>query len=188
MSPDCLAGTRTNPGNRVSMRGSSRLLIAQIIRFQFFAAIAKRDRFKYSKRPLSHRPCYGKWRHMPPRDLERTPCRHPCWAESLWEGSYHNRRKKPNWPASAYATLTSFFSRSASVNRVETLNHIPDNTSYHRQVDHQSKQDHSPNFDGEIETLLSHHTQYSVIQQCYQRKTYQRHTDTRQHITYIVRT
>ncbi len=27
-----------------------------------------------------YRPHYGKWRHMPPRDLERTPCRHPCRA------------------------------------------------------------------------------------------------------------
>ena len=70
MSPGCLAGTRTNPGNRVSMRGSSQLLIAQITRVQSFAAIAKRDRFKYSKRSLSHHPCYGKWRHMPPGDLE----------------------------------------------------------------------------------------------------------------------
>jgi hypothetical protein len=30
-----------------------------------------------------YRQHYGKWRHMPPRDIERTPCRHPCWAENL---------------------------------------------------------------------------------------------------------
>jgi hypothetical protein len=32
--------------------------------------------------PLYH-PHYGKRRHMPPRDLERTPCRHPCGTENL---------------------------------------------------------------------------------------------------------
>ncbi len=40
-----------------------------------------------------------------PRDLERTPCRHSCRAENSQEGSYRNRRKTPNWPGCAYATL-----------------------------------------------------------------------------------
>jgi len=54
MFPDCLAGTRITLVNRVFVRGSSRLLIVQIIRFQCFAAITKRDCFKYSKRSLFH--------------------------------------------------------------------------------------------------------------------------------------
>jgi hypothetical protein len=29
-----------------------------------------------------YRSHYGKWRHKPPRDLECTPCRHPCRAEN----------------------------------------------------------------------------------------------------------
>jgi len=43
---------------------------------------------------------------MPPRDLELTPCRHPCWAESLLIEVYHNRRESQNGSGSASATLT----------------------------------------------------------------------------------
>jgi len=46
-----------------------------------------------------------------PRDLERTPRRHPCWAEYSFVESYHNRRKTPNWLGSAYATLPQRWSR-----------------------------------------------------------------------------
>ncbi|MCL7454898.1 MAG: cell wall metabolism sensor histidine kinase WalK, partial [Anaerolineae bacterium] len=32
----------------------------------------------------------------PPRDLERTPCRHPCWAENLLVKVYHNPQESQN--------------------------------------------------------------------------------------------
>ena len=56
---------------------------------------------------------------MPPRGLGRTPCRHPCWTESLLVEVYHNRRKSQNDVGSAFATLTWFFGRSNPENRVE---------------------------------------------------------------------
>ena len=67
----------------------------------------------------------GMWRRsrlgiMPPRDLERTPCRHPCRAENLLVEVYHNRRKSQNGSGSILATLTWFFSHSAPENHVET--------------------------------------------------------------------
>jgi hypothetical protein len=34
------------------------------------------------------------------------------------------------------------------------LNHAPNNTSFHHEVDHQYKQDPGPNSDGEIDYLL----------------------------------
>ena len=36
-------------------------------------------------------PHYGKWRHMPPRDLERTPCRHLGGAGGCWGRVYHSQ-------------------------------------------------------------------------------------------------
>ena len=55
----------------------------------------KRDCFQYWKRSL-HLCSYVKWRHMPPRDLECTPCRHPCTAESPWNRLHHIQRKPQN--------------------------------------------------------------------------------------------
>ena len=57
---------------------------------------------------------------MPPRDLERTPCRHPCWAESLLVEVYHNRRKSQNGSRSVLVILTWFFSPLASKNHAQT--------------------------------------------------------------------
>ena len=57
---------------------------------------------------------------MPPRDLERTPCRHPCRAENLWETVYHNRRKSQNGSGSVLVILTWFLSHLASKNRAQT--------------------------------------------------------------------
>jgi hypothetical protein len=88
--------------------------------FQCFSMTEKRDRLEHLKRSLFYiAPNYGKWRHMPPRDLERTPCRHPCRTENLRKGVYHNRRKSQNGCASVFATLTRFFSHLASENRAQ---------------------------------------------------------------------
>ena len=40
---------------------------------------------------------------MPPRDLERTPCRHPCRAENLLVKVYHNPQRMQNDLGSAFA-------------------------------------------------------------------------------------
>jgi hypothetical protein len=56
-------------------------------------------------------PSLSLWLHkvatcVPPRDLERTPCRHPCWAENLLVKVYHNPQRMQNDVGSAFATQT----------------------------------------------------------------------------------
>ena len=44
-----------------------------------------------------YRPHYGKWRHcVPPRDLECTPCRHPCGTEDSSGRLYHIQPEPQN--------------------------------------------------------------------------------------------
>jgi hypothetical protein len=56
---------------------------------------------------------------MPPRDLECTPCRHPCGAEASQE-VYDNQRKPKSGPRAVLAILPRCFSYSASENHEET--------------------------------------------------------------------
>ena len=60
--------------------------------------------------------------------------------------------------------------------------------SFHYQVNRQCKQDHGPNFDGEVEAFLGHPAQHFVIQQGYRGKANQGQAHPRQDITDIVRT
>ena len=54
--------------------------------------------------PLDH-PHYGKWRHMAPRDLERTPCRHPCGTEN---SRFQRQRSPVPIPSSCSGCLVLF--------------------------------------------------------------------------------
>ena len=51
-----------------------------------------------------------------PRDLERTPCRHPCRAQNSQRRSYHNRRKPQN----------GFWSRSQCLHLIACCSAIAD--------------------------------------------------------------
>jgi hypothetical protein len=53
MSPGCLTGRYAGKGITLVNRSSPLLFVALIKRFQWFYAIAKRDRFEYLKRSLS---------------------------------------------------------------------------------------------------------------------------------------
>jgi hypothetical protein len=106
MSPGCLASTRITLVNWLSIRGSLQLVSDLIKLFQCIAIIGKEGPLRIVEAIPLYCPHYGKWRHMPPRDLERTPCRHPCWAENLLVEVYHNRRESQNGSGSILATLT----------------------------------------------------------------------------------
>jgi hypothetical protein len=71
--------------------------LAPLIRqFQCFSMTEKEGPLQLFDAVPLFRLHYGKWRHMLPRDLERTPCRHPCGAESLLTPFYHRQWKRTN--------------------------------------------------------------------------------------------
>jgi len=78
-----LSGKERTPVNRVFVQSAKRPVLDLIRRFRNFSttsALAQWQRGTTSGIEVVPRSCalYHKWQHMPPRDLERTPCRHPC--------------------------------------------------------------------------------------------------------------
>jgi hypothetical protein len=82
MSPDCLAGRYAGKRFTLVDRGINSDVYTANHRISLFFYNRKEGPLWVSEAVPLYRPHYGNWRHMPPKDLERTPCRHLSGAES----------------------------------------------------------------------------------------------------------
>jgi hypothetical protein len=80
MSPGFLAGRRTGKWVTLVDWGFKPAVCTANQRISVFFYNRKERPLRISEATPLYCPLYGKWRHVCPRDLECTPCRHPCRA------------------------------------------------------------------------------------------------------------